>query len=106
MKQIERVYNELNNLKNKYALKKNDNLKKYEIQIEEIDIDICVPYFSKLAIPVEDFLNNTTIIQGFKVVVPEILLILKQSAEIERKNTLKGKKDILDFNPVKTLKSI
>src|SRR3989344_4490106 len=45
--------NELEKLKGG-GLGKNDNLKKYEIKKEEIDVDIYVEHYSKLAIPVED----------------------------------------------------
>lgn len=76
---------------------KNDRLKKYEIKIEEIDIDIYVEYFSKLAIPVEDIKKYSSKIEGFHVVAPELLLVLKQGAFLDRKNSLKGEKDKLDI---------
>lgn len=78
-------------------LAKNDRLKKYEIKIEEIDIDIYVSYYSKLAIPVEDIGKYSTKIEGFNVVIPEALIILKQGAFEERKNSIKGEKDKLDI---------
>jgi len=84
----------LDYLKKKYNLKKNDNLKKYEIQFEEIDVDIYVPFYSKLAIPAEEIKKYATRIKGLKVVKPEALLILKQGAELERKESVKGNKDI------------
>ena len=88
---------DLDLLKKNYNLVKNDNLKKYEIKIEEIDIDIYVPFFSKLAIPVEDIANYTTKIQNFEVVKPEVLLILKQGAELDREKSVKGEKDRIDI---------
>lgn len=84
-------------LKNIYSMSKNDKLKKYEIKIEEIDIDIYVPFYSKLAIPLEELINYTTKIEGFEVPEIEILLILKQGAELERKESVKGLKDRLDI---------
>jgi hypothetical protein len=84
-------------LKNSYDLRKNDNLKKYEIKIEEIDIDIYVPYYSELAAPVEELKKHTTMIQGIKVVIPEMLLLLKQGAELDRKDSVKGLKDRIDI---------
>lgn len=87
----------LNYLKKKYNLKKNENLKKYEIQFEEIDVDIYVPFYSKLAIPVEEIKKHATKIKGIKVVKPDALLILKQGAEIERKESIKGGKDQIDI---------
>lgn len=87
--------NELQKLKNK-NLSKNDNLKKYEIK-GEIDIDIYVEYYSKLPIPVEKIKDYSSQIEGFNVINKEALLILKQGAEIERHNSIKGEKDRLDI---------
>ena len=85
----------LEKLKKDYGLRKNDHLKKYEIKQDEIDIDIYVPYYSKLAIPVEEI--KSAKIEGFDVAKPEFLLILKQGAEIERKESQKGEKDRIDI---------
>lgn len=87
---------ELQNLKQENLIK-NDRLKKYEIKIEEIDIDIYVSHYSKLAIPVEDIKKYSTKIEGFNVIIPEALIILKQGAFEERKNSVKGEKDRLDI---------
>jgi len=83
----------LEKLKAEHELRKNDHLKKYEIKIEGIDIHIYVPHYSKL--PIQDF--ETSTIEGFKVVRPEVLLILKQAAHLERKHSEKGLKDELDI---------
>ena len=90
-------FNDLNFLKENYNLIKNDNLKKYEIKFEEIDLDIYVPHFSKLAIPVEELKKYTAKIQNFEVVKPEALLILKQGAEEAREKSVKGEKDRVDI---------
>jgi len=89
--------NNLQYFKENYNLIKNDRLKKYEVKFQEIDLDIYVPHYSKLAIPVEDVLEHITKIQNIKVVVPEVLLILKQGAEIERRESVKGGKDRVDI---------
>lgn len=90
--------NTLYSIKQIYELKKNVNLKKYEIEDQGFDIDIYVPYFSELPIPVEDiFEMKNPIIQGIKTVQPEILLILKQSAYQDRRDSIKGKKDSIDI---------
>lgn len=81
----------------KNELRKNDNLKKYEIKNEEIDIDIYLEYYSKLIIPVEDIKNYAIEIEGFRVLCPEALLILKQSAYLDRINSVKGEKDKIDI---------
>lgn len=88
--------NELQKLKKK-NLMKNDNLKKYEIKVDEIDVDIYLEYYSKLTIPTEDIKKYSIEIQGFKVASPETLLILKQGAYFDRKNSIKGQKDLIDI---------
>jgi len=90
-------FRELEIIGNKYLLRKNNNLKKYEIKTEEIDIDIYLPYYSKLSLPIDFVLKNTTLVEGFEVVQPEILLILKQGAELDRKDSVKGQKDRIDI---------
>jgi len=87
----------LNYLKLHYDLRKNDNLKKYEIKKEDADIDVYVPHYSKLAIPVEEIGKHSSIIEGFRVENAEILLILKQNAELERRESEKGEKDRIDI---------
>ena len=88
---------ELEAIRKEYALNKNDNLKKNEIKFEEIDVDVYVPYFSKLAIPVEDIPEYATTVENISVVKPEVLLLLKQGAEIDRKDSVKGQKDRIDI---------
>ncbi len=78
-------------------LKKNDFLKKYEIVVEEIDVDIYVPFFSKLALPAEEIKSFERKVGGFSTVSPEALLVLKQAAELERKHSEKGLKDRVDI---------
>lgn len=87
---------ELQNLKQE-NLSKNDSLKKYEIKFEDVDVDIYVPYFSKLAIPPQDLYKYASKTEGFDVVMPEALLVLKQGAEADRENSVKGEKDRLDI---------
>lgn len=89
-------YKELGKLKSSYRLNKNDNLKKYEIKIDDIDIDIYLPFYSKLPL-IKSLEKYTAKVEGFKVVKPEALLVLKQAAEIARGNTEKGMKDRIDI---------
>ncbi len=90
-------FDNLNTIRKNHQLIRNDNLKKYEIKIDEIDIDIYVKNFSKLSLPIEEIIKNTNFIEGFKLIKPEILLILKQSAELNRGNSEKGQKDKIDI---------
>lgn len=84
-------------LKQRYSLQKNDNLKKYEVNLEDLDLDIYVPYYSQLTIPVHDIAKETARVQGFEVVLPEIFLLLKQGAELDRRDSVNGQKDRIDI---------
>lgn len=90
-------YEDLESLRKGFDLNKNDRLKKYEIVIDEIDIDIYLPFYSNPGIKAEEikkYLNN---VEGFLVPKPEILLILKQKAYTARLGSPKGEKDKIDI---------
>jgi hypothetical protein len=87
----------LNRIKREFMLKKTPFLKKYETRIEGISVDIYVPFYSRLAIPIEEIQKNCTSLEGFKIPRPETLLILKQCAELERKDSIRGQKDRVDI---------
>ena len=87
---------ELQKLKQENLIK-NDRLKKYELKFEEVDVDIYLPYFSKLTMPLESLEEYSSKIEGFNIASKEALLILKQGAEIDRKNSVKGEKDKIDI---------
>ncbi len=88
-------FDTLDKIKKQYNLKKNENLRKYEIKINEVDIDIYVAFYSDLTIPIEQI--KKTKIEGYNVVQIEDLLVLKQGAEIDRKESEKDEKDRLDI---------
>jgi hypothetical protein len=90
-------YNELSRLRTSIGIQKNDFLKKYEAKVEGVSIDIYVPYYSEFAISPEEILKNTVRIENFRIPKPEILLILKQQAELQRRNSVKGQKDRVDI---------
>ena len=90
-------YETLEKISKKYQLAKNERLKKYEIKLADFDIDIYLPFFSELGLPVEGLKEHSSVIEGIKTVTPEALLILKQSAEIERRGSTKGRKDLIDI---------
>lgn len=90
-------FSELEKLKQKFSLEKNDRLKKYEIKLEGFDIDIYLPFYSRLSIPAEDLLKDKTKIEGINTISCESLLVLKQGAEIGRRNSIKGQKDLIDI---------
>ncbi len=90
-------FEELTKLRTIIGIQKNDFLKKYEAKVEGVSIDIYVPYYSEFAIPPEEILKNTVKIENFRIPKPEILLILKQQAELQRRNSVKGQKDRVDI---------
>lgn len=87
----------LSDLKQKYELNKNPALKKYEVKQEKFDIDVYVPHFSEFVIPMDELARRTVIVRGFKTLEPEAILVLKQAAELQRKNSIKGEKDAIDI---------
>ncbi len=90
-------YSDLGKLKEHHDLIKNDRLRKYEIHIEEVDVDIYVPHFSDLGAPVDKLLEYTNVIEGFNVLSKEALLITKQKAWLYRGHSIKGEKDRIDI---------
>ncbi len=90
-------YDELEKIRNNFDLFKNERLKKYEIKIEEVDVDIYLPYFSKLGLSVEEIKNYTNSVEGFLAPTIEMLLILKIYTCGERQGTNKGRKDAIDI---------
>jgi len=84
-------------LREKYPLEKNDRLAKYEVKMEGFDLDIYVPYYSKLELPAEDLIREEVAIEGIRTISCESLLILKQGAQIARQGSVKGKKDVIDI---------
>ena len=90
-------YDELEKFKKEFDIVKNERLKKYEAKIEQIDIDIYLPYYSNIGLPVEEVKKYTQSIEGFNVPIPEVLLILKTYTFFQRRNTTKGRKDLIDI---------
>ncbi|MCX6748419.1 MAG: hypothetical protein NT076_02340 [Candidatus Pacearchaeota archaeon] len=77
----------------------NQKLNKYEAKVGEIDIDICTPHHCNLRISCKEVFEKNLFknVEGFKVVIPEILLLLKIDAEEKRHETIKGFKDRVDI---------
>ena len=90
-------FDQLDKLREEFAVSKNDRLKKYEAKLEGLDIDIYLPFYSNLGIPAEDIKKFAVNLEGFRVPEKEILAILKQKALISRANTVKGRKDLIDL---------
>lgn len=90
-------WNDLEKIKENYEPKKNNRLKKYEIIVSDIDVDIYLPHYSQMAIPCDQLVTMATVKEGFKVLKPEPLMILKQQALFDRKDSIKGQKDRVDI---------
>jgi len=84
-------------LKRRYDVSKNDRLKKYEARLEEIQIDVYLPYYSQIGIPVEDLIKHTQNLQGFCVLDQNYLAALKIYILAQRGRSPKGRKDFLDL---------
>jgi hypothetical protein len=82
-----------------YALKRNVRLMKFEALISDVEVDIYTPFMSKLVVPCSDVFDRKlySMIEGFKVAVPEVLLLLKAQAAKDRWHAEKGLKDRVDI---------
>lgn len=90
-------FEELEKLKQQFPITKNERLKKYEIKADGFDVDIYVPHYSDLGVPLDEVIQNTISIEGFLVPRKEVLLALKLYVYEQRKGSLKGKKDLIDI---------
>lgn len=90
-------YDQLPVLEKDYVLSKNDRLKKYEARRDAVEIDIYLPHFSELGIPVAHLMKQTRLHEGFQVIDPEFLLVLKLYTLSQRGRSPKGKKDFIDI---------
>ncbi len=90
-------YPELEKIRQRFSLSKNERLRKYEARYESTQIDIYLPHYSQIGIPTEDIVQNAVSREGFNLPQPEMLLILKQFVYQQRANSPKGEKDRLDI---------
>lgn len=90
-------FENLSKIKSELGIKKNVFLKKYESEVEGVSIDIYVPYYYEFAVPAEVIMKKTMVVENFKIPKPSSLLILKQQAEIQRNDSIKGQKDRVDI---------
>jgi len=99
-------YEELEKLKNKYEVFKNERLKKYEARAEELQIDLYLPFYSELGFPIEEVSQFKTTLEGFSLPEPEVLVLLKAKAFKDRANSVKGRKDLIDIVSLLRLESL
>lgn len=96
-------YDQLEKLKSDYDVYKNERLRKYEIKKEGIDIDIYLPHFSHLGLPIIEIINYQDKMGTFSLPRKEILLVTKQTAYQARKASVKGQKDLIDITALMIL---
>jgi len=86
-------------LQKDYAVKRNVRLKKFEALIGDVEVDIYTPFMSNLAVPCSDVFAKKlfSLVEGFKVAIPEVLLLLKAQAAQQRWQAEKGLKDRVDI---------
>jgi hypothetical protein len=82
-----------------YVLKRNVRLMRFEALISDVEVDIYTPFASRLVIPCLDVFDKKlySVIEGFKVAIPEVLLLLKAQAAQDRWHAEKGLKDRVDI---------
>lgn len=90
-------YEQLPKLQANFEFIKNDRLSKYEAIRGPVQIDIYIPHYSNLGIAVETLLAHTQIVDGFQIISPEYLILLKIFTLSERGRSPKGRKDFLDL---------
>lgn len=95
----------LGKLRETYDVVKNNRLHKYEIIHGPVDVDIYVPHWSQLGLPIQAILSHREAIEQFRAPRPEILTILKQVAYSNRVGSVKGKKDLIDIVALLSLPS-
>ncbi len=86
-------------LQRDYGLKRNVRLMKFEALIGDVEVDIYTPFMSKLTVPCLDVFDKKlySLIERFKVAIPEVLLLLKAQAAQQRWHAEKGVKDRVDI---------
>ena len=90
-------FDKLASLEEHYQLFKNDRLNKYEALKDDVQIDIYLPHYSKIGIPVEELIKNTESLEGFTVLQSNYLATLKIFALQQRGRSNKGRKDLIDM---------
>jgi len=82
-----------------HALNRNVRLMKFEALIGDVEVDIYTPFMSNLAVPCLDVFEKKlySLIERFKVAIPEVLLLLKAQVANQRWHAEKGMKDRIDI---------
>lgn len=87
----------LDRIRQKFPVKKTGFLRKYEARIGDTSVDIYVSHYSRFMLPAKDIERSALDVEGFRIPSPEVMVLLKQHAETERKYSAKGQKDRVDI---------
>lgn len=90
-------FDALSILKDQYSITRNDRLKKYHATRDVVDIDMYLPHYSRIGIPIEELMDKTRVLDGFTVIDSDYLCVLKLYVLAQRGRTPKGRKDFLDI---------
>jgi len=90
-------FEELEKLRKEFEVAKNNRLRKYQVRVEEVEVDIYLPFYSNPGLPAEDLNKYTTVVEGFVVPKKEVLVVLKMKAVKGRQASPKGRKDLIDI---------
>lgn len=85
--------------KENVLISRNPRLRKFEAKISDVEVIIYTPFESNLIIPVKALFQNHMFagIDQYDVALPEVLLLLKSHAALERWTSEKGLKDRIDL---------
>ena len=78
------------------TLTRNTNPRKYELIIDRVEVDVFVEHLSNSGVAIEELVEPSRMMMGFRVINPEGLLVLKLCAWIDRQGRTKGDKDEAD----------
>lgn len=87
----------LSRLREEFQVIKNERLTKYEARRGEVQIDVYLPHYSDIGVPVEKVMAEVKTVEGFKLLPVEMMIILKQLVFKKRGLSAKGRKDRLDI---------
>lgn len=78
---------------------RNARLRKFEARLDDVEVDIYVPFLLNLIVPVRELFRSRWFanVEGHDVALPEVLLLLKSQAAKERWRSEKGVKDRVDI---------
>lgn len=83
-------------LKDEYEVTSNRRLSKHQMIVEGVELDVYVERQNGLAVPYDEVVAHSEIVDGMRIACLEHLLILKLEALVKRSGSSKGDKDRRD----------